>query len=129
MANQIKEKGKWLCAGLLLLMFLVGLVVTPDYGIPTDEGQEISILLANMRQYCEYFFSADSSLMYALDELRIVPISQNIEMDHGQAAYYGMFPLLFAKYGMGLAISNHALSQLYHFYTYLVCFSAVICMY
>lgn len=42
MANQIKEKGKWLCAGLLLLMFLVGLVVTPDYGIPTDEGQEIS---------------------------------------------------------------------------------------
>lgn len=129
MANQIKEKGKWLCAGLLLLMFVVGLVVTPDYGIPTDEGQEIDILLANMREYCEYFFSADSSLMYALDELRIVPISRNIEMDHGQAAYYGMFPLLFAKYGMGLEISNHALSQLYHFYTYFLCFSAVICMY
>lgn len=129
MANQLKGKGKWLCTGLLLLMFIVGLVVTGDYGIPTDEGQEINILLANMREYLEYFFPADSSLMYALDEARIVSISRNIEMDHGQSAYYGMFPLLFAKYGIGLEISNHQLSQLYHLYTYFVCFSAVICMY
>lgn len=113
----------------MAVAFCLGLAVTPDYGIPTDEGREIDILLANMREYFEYFFSADSSLMYALDEARIVPISRNIEMDHGQAAYYGMFPLLFAKYGMGLEISNHHLSQLYHFYTYCVCFSAVICMY
>lgn len=129
MANQFKRKGRWLCAGLLLIMFIVGLAVTGDYGIPTDEGQEIDILLANMREYLEYFFPADSALMYALDEARIVSISRNIEMDHGQSAYYGMFPLLFAKYGIGLEISNHQLSQLYHLYTYFVCFSAVICMY
>ena len=110
-------------------MFIVGLAVTGDYGIPTDEGQEIDILLANMREYLEYFFPADSALMYALDEARIVSISRNIEMYHGQSAYYGMFPLLFAKYGIGLEISNHQLSQLYHLYTYFVCFSAVICMY
>lgn len=129
MANQFKRKGRWLCAGFLLIMFIVGLAVTGDYGIPTDEGQEIDILLANMREYLEYFFPADSALMYALDEARIVSISRNIEMDHGQSAYYGMFPLLFAKYGIGLEISNHQLSQLYHLYTYFVCFSAVICMY
>ena len=129
MANQFKRKGRWFCAGLLLIMFIVGLAVTGDYGIPTDEGQEIDILLANMREYLEYFFPADSALMYALDEARIVSISRNIEMDHGQSAYYGMFPLLFAKYGIGLEISNHQLSQLYHLYTYFVCFSAVICMY
>lgn len=129
MSNQFKRKGRWLCAGLLLIMFIVGLAVTGDYGIPTDEGREIDILLANMREYLEYFFPAESSLMYALDEARIVSISRNIEMDHGQSAYYGMIPLLFAKYGIGLEISNHQLSQLYHLYTYFVCFSAVICMY
>ena len=51
MANQFKRKGRWLCAGLLLIMFIVGLAVTGDYGIPTDEGQEIDILLANMRDW------------------------------------------------------------------------------
>lgn len=129
MAYRNRERKQWLFTVLLLLMFVVGLVVTGDYGIPTDEGQEIGILLANMREYFEYFFSADSSLIYALDEARIVPISRSIEMDHGQAAYYGLFPLLLAKYGMGLDITNHALSQLYHFYTYFVCFSAVVCIY
>lgn len=127
MADRIK--GKWLCAVLLLLMFVVGFAVTGDYGIPTDEGQEIDILLANMREYCAYFFPADSSLLYALDEAKIVPISQNVEMDHGQAAYYGMFPLLFAKYASNAEIPEYLLSYIYHCYTYCVCFTAVICMY
>ena len=129
MANRKREQGKWLCAVVLLLLFAAGFVVTGDYGIPTDEGQEIDILLANMREYCEYIFSEDSTLLYRLNEAKIVPIRQSVEMDHGQAAYYGLFPLLFAKYGLGFELTEHQFSLLYHYYTYLVCFSAVLCMY
>lgn len=129
MVVERKITGKRLCIFFLLIMFLSGFAVTNGYGIPTDEWQEMDILLANMREYCEYFFPADSALMYLFDGMGITPISQNIEMDHGQAAYYGFFPLLLAKYALGLELSDYQMSMLYHYYTYLVCFTAVICMY
>lgn len=123
------KKARFLCAALLLLMFLAGLIVSPDYGIPADESQELAILLSNMREYIDPFFDNDSAIINGLDQHNIIKIRDNIEQDHGQAAYYLLFPMLFLKYARILPISDYVLSQTYHGYTYILCFSSVLAVY
>ena len=122
-----KEKiSTYLCILILFAAFATGLAVTPDYGIPTDENTEIGILLSNVREYLSLYFDDESQVMYKLDEQNYLPISQTREIDHGEAAFYPLSPFLYLAKTGTIDVSRHTVSIVYHCYTYLVCFSAVV---
>ena len=122
-----KEKYSiYFCIIILLLAFVIGFTVTPDYGIPPDENTEIGILMGNVREYLSLYFDKDSRVMYNFDEQGYIPISQSIEIDHGQAAYYPLSPLIYMAKTGAIEMSQGTISLIYHYYTYIICFCAVI---
>lgn len=118
-----------LCALILFLAFALGLAVTSDYGIPPDENTEIGILMGNLREYLGLYFKEDSLIMYGFDANNYIPISQSIEIDHGQAAYYPISPLLYLAKTNQIEIGSDSLSLIYHLYTYIISFTAVIAIF
>lgn len=122
-------KNKYVYIIILTLVFCLGLAVTPDYGIPPDENTEISILMGNLREYLGLYFKEDSQVMYYFDSQGFIPIRDSVEIDHGQAAYYLISPLLFmAKTGQ-ISMSGEEISLIYHYYTYIISFTAVLAIY
>lgn len=122
-------KNKYVYIIILTLVFCLGLAVTPDYGIPPDENTEISILMGNLREYLGLYFKEDSQVMYYFDSYGFIPIRDSVEIDHGQAAYYLISPLLFmAKTGQ-ISMSGEKISLIYHYYTYIISFTAVLAIY
>lgn len=122
-------KNKYVYIIILTLVFCLGLAVTPDYGIPPDENTEISILMGNLREYLGLYFKEDSQVMYYFDSYGFIPIRDSVEIDHGQAAYYLISPLLFmAKTGQ-ISMSGEETSLIYHYYTYIISFTAVLAIY
>lgn len=114
---------------VFFILFISGLVVSCDYGVAYDEPVEISILQMNIREVAETFFSADSALVYKLEDSGIQRISASIERDHGQAAYYPFAPILLRE---NVLNGNHEYSDVarpYHYYTFIVCFTAVLGLY
>ena len=112
---KLKEKTiLYFCAFILFLAFAMGLAVTSDYGIPPDENTEIGILMGNLREYLGLYFKEDSQIMYGFDANNYIPISQSIEIDHGQAAYYPISPLLYMAKTNQIDISSGSLSLIYH---------------
>ena len=71
-----------------LLLAVVGLVAGGDYGLPCDETTEQVILEENMLEYALRLFGEDSAPARWYQSRGITPISQSIERDHGQCAYY-----------------------------------------
>ena len=127
---KLKEKTiLYFCAFILFLAFAMGLAVTSDYGIPPDENTEIGILMGNLREYLGLYFKEDSQIMYGFDANNYIPISQSIEIDHGQAAYYPISPLLYMAKTNQIDISSGSLSLIYHMYTYIISFTAVIAIF
>ena len=122
-------KNKYVYIIILTLVFCLGLAVTPDYGIPPDENTEISILMGNLREYLGLYFKEDSQVMYYFDSQGFIPIRDSVEIDHGQAAYYLISPLLFMAKTGKISMSGEEISLIYHYYTYIISFTAVLAIY
>ncbi len=97
-----------------LVLTLIGLVSAPDYGLPCDEPAEQIILQENLKEYAFYLQGASSQAFQYYDQQGIQLISESLEKDHGQCAYYLAAPLLaFAD------TAPHILTVLWHGYTFL----------
>ncbi|MEG1471359.1 MAG: glycosyltransferase family 39 protein [Clostridia bacterium] len=93
--NRFKRPRASLWVALFFLaLTLIGLFTCGDYGLPCDEPAEQVILRQNMMEYAIRFLGENSSAAQYYDGLGIVPISQSIERDHGECAFYLAAPLL-----------------------------------
>ena len=95
-------------------LLLVGLLTCADYGLPCDEPAEQVILQENMHEYAFRLLGADSSAVHWYENRGIQRISESVEKDHGQSAYYLFMPVL-AKFWD----QPHVLSILWKMYTWL----------
>lgn len=116
-------------AVVLLLMFFIGLLVSADYSMSWDEPHEIRILQKNIRTIAETFLGSDSQIVYAYEELRLNSIATDIERDHGQAAYYPFALYLIQPQFLDGDYGYSSISIPYKFYTFAVCFTAIIAFY
>lgn len=109
---------------LFAALTLVGLMVSPDYGLPCDEPAEQVILQENLHEYAIRLGGAGSEAARYYAALGVNRISQSIERDHGQSAYYLAAPLL--------VLLRNAPNQLlvaWHAYTWLWFMAGVIALY
>ena len=104
------------------VLLLAGLLTSGDYGLPCDEPAEQVILRENLKEYALQIGGPESEAVRYYDSLRIRRISESIEQDHGQCAYYLAAPLL--------QVEDGALrTALWHGYTWLWFMAAVIAVY
>ena len=96
-------------------LVLIGLFTAGDYGLPCDEPAEQVILRENLHEYATRFLGGQSDAVRYYQDMGIDRISQSIERDHGQSAYYLFTPLL-ARY----AAQPDTLTTLWHGYTWLL---------
>lgn len=90
MAGWLQRNGRRLVALFFVLLIAAGLFTVPDYGSAWDEEAEIGILRMALMEYAQ-LLPVDTTYHRALTELKIIPISQSIERDHGICAYYPLF--------------------------------------
>ena len=106
------------------VLLLAGLLVSGDYGLPFDEPAEQHILQENLSEYAFQLWGPGSEPSVYYGRLGVERISQSIERDHGQSAYYLAAPLL------GLASSApDAMTTLWHAYTWLWFMAGVLAIY
>ena len=97
---------RWLAAAFFALVFSLGLFTAGDYGPAWDETDEMDILRMNLWEYARAFgldesaFEERAAHKDATALHQLAPISQSVEMDHGEAAFYPM----------GWAVMNDELS-------------------
>jgi hypothetical protein len=103
---------------------LIGLLTSGDYGLPLDGPSEQVILQENMKEYAALLLGEDSDAVKGYDALSIDRITESIEMDHGQAAYYPAAPLLAVK-----DTNPHLFNTLWHAYTWLWFMAGVLAAY
>ena len=115
---------KILTAVFFAVLLAVGLASCPEYGLPCDEPAEQVILQENMHEYALRLFGADSAPARWYAAKGIAPISQSVEKDHGQAAYYAFVPVLTA-----LADSPHVLTVAWKMFTWLWFMAGVYAIY
>lgn len=73
---------------------LIGIWTAADYGLPCDEPSEQVILRENLMEYALRLQGPESAAVQAYRAAGVQPISESIERDHGQSAYYAAAPLL-----------------------------------
>lgn len=95
-------------------LLLIGLSAGVDYGLPCDEPTEQVILEENMLEYALRLFGEDSAPAQWYLSRGVTPISQSIERDHGQCAYY-----LAAAFLPWQSVRPDRVMQLWHAYTWL----------
>lgn len=98
---------------LFLVLLLAGLWATDGYGPPVDERSEQIILQENLKEYAIRLIGPQSGAARYYDALEIGRISESIERDHGQAAYYMASPLLQIQNGALRAFCWHAYTWLW----------------
>lgn len=98
---------------LFAALLLLGLTGVADYGQPCDEPAEQVILQENMHEYAVSLLGEGSAPAAWYRSRGIQRISQSIERDHGQCAYYPVAWLLASS------LSPDALMTLWHAYTWL----------
>lgn len=106
--------GKIASGVFFAVLLLCGLFCSSDYGPPVDEPSEQAILQENMLEYALRLLGEDSAPAKWYTSQGIEPISQSIERDHGQCAYYlaaALLPLRQARPDLVMA--------LWHAYTWL----------
>ncbi len=108
-------RGKLFVAAFFVLLTLVGLLTSWNYGLPADEHSEQVILRENLKEYALRLLGEDSQAVQYYDRLGVRPISQSIEKDHGQSAYYLAAPLLQLE-----TFAPQTLTALWHAYTWLL---------
>lgn len=113
----------WVALFFLLLMS-IGIFTAADYGLPCDEPAERIILQENIKEYVYHLFGANSDAIRTYDQRGIKRISESVERDHGQSAYYLAAPML--------ALTDTApdlLMTLWHAYTWLWFMTGVFALY
>ena len=106
------------------VLTLVGLLTAGGYGLPLDGFSEQVILQENLKEYAVLLLGEESDAVQGYDALGIDRITESIEMDHGQAAYYPAAPLL------KIRDTNPSLfNTLWHMYTWLWFMVAVLSVY
>ncbi|MEG1776135.1 MAG: hypothetical protein RR367_06490 [Clostridia bacterium] len=124
MTGLSQKQSRLMVALFFLALALIGLLATAPYGIPCDELSEQVILRENMKEYAYRFLGEQSEAVRYYDRLGVQRISQSIERDHGQCAYYPIASLL------PLAESApDLLSLLWHGYTWLWFMAGVLALY
>ena len=126
MQNERKPRSRLIVAILFIVMTAIGLLVTPDYGMPWDERTEIHTLGTNVREYAALVLGVDAKPAQSSTGIVFPDVSENIDIDHGQSVYYLFAPALFFSYGEGGA---RTLMLLYHGYTFLVFMVGVAMLY
>lgn len=106
------------------LLTAIGLLGAPDYGLPCDEPAEQVILQENLKEYALVLLGEESEAVRYYNDLGIVRISESIERDHGQSAYYPAAPLLLLQ-----AQAPALAMTLWHGYTWLWFMVGVISLY
>ena len=118
-----------------LVLFLLGLANTGEYGMPWDEKTEQGILTANVKEYVYALgggggegggrtgILAIPAVARVLDS-EVPRISENVEKDHGMAACYPALPLM-ALPGLSPLQKMH----LWHGYLWCFCFLGTLGMY
>lgn len=124
-----EKKFKIFAAIVLLLLFTVGLFVSSDYSMGWDEPHEVRILMKNIRTITETFMGSDTQIVYLFKNMGINSIVTDIERDHGQAAYYPFALLFFQPQFLSGSFDYSMVSNPYGYYTYIVCFTAIIAFY
>lgn len=111
---------------LFAVLFIFGAILGNSYGQPLDEQFETAIMLSNIKEYVVLLpdSSIKNKLMHVQAIESILPISQNEEKDHGEAAYY---PYVF----LYLVARKVGINSMYvmHFYTFVLFFAGVLSLY
>ena len=126
MPLETNRRHRWIVAILFIVMTAVGLLVTPDYGMPWDELTEIRTLGSNVREYVGLILGADAKPAQSSTDVVFPNAAENVDIDHGQSVYYLFSPALFMNYGEGGA---RTLMLLWHSYTFLVFMAGVVAIY
>ncbi|HAX39531.1 MAG TPA: hypothetical protein DCY10_01405, partial [Clostridiales bacterium] len=87
MQNEKKPRSRLIVAILFIVMTAIGLLVTPDYGMPWDERTEIHTLGTNVREYAALVLGADAKPAQSSTGIVFPDVSENIDIDHGQSVY------------------------------------------
>lgn len=124
MISRLRKGSSLIIILLFVLLFFFGFENTDDYGRPWDEKNEITILLANAKEYAQAPFFRHLFINFQSIPEDIPFISESIEKDHGVAAYYGYLPIYWR-----VQDSTTAISYSWHLYTYIVWFLSVIFFY
>ena len=119
-----ERKAVMLTALFFALLTLIGLATAPDYGLPCDEPAEQIILQENLMEYSLALLGQDSPPAVYYRQRGITPISQSIERDHGQSAYYLAAPIL-----QWQADAPDTAMTLWHGYTWLWFMVGVLSLY
>lgn len=124
-----RRKINFLIVGVFILIFVMGLLVSADYGPHFDEPSEIKILQMNILEVAGRLFSEDSEIVYKLRDAGIGRISMNSDRDHGIAAYYPFALLLLRDDVLGGSYEFADISLPFHYYTFAICFAGLIAFY
>lgn len=119
------EKTGRVFASLFLLAALLVGIIGSGYGRPWDEPAEMDILRMNLWEYSNALgLPNDVFQARAAVESSVMPISQSIERDHGQSAYY-----LLSGVVMDSKLSEMQRMQIWHLYTWLLFWLGGVALY
>lgn len=117
----IKDKKNF---GFLFAVFVIGLITAGGYGVYLDQSLEQEILYMNLKEYLLHLPGNFTHLISQLTNAGIPEISASIEMDHGCAVFYPLFPLWYLE-----KISPYASMVIRYIYTFLISFSGICSLY
>ncbi len=121
----MKTRFARIAVGLFFAALLaVGLATCADYGLPCDEPAEQIILQENMHEFAYRLLGEDSEAVQWYEGRGIQRISDSVEKDHGQSAYYLFMPVL-ARF----LDAPHVLTDLWQGYTWLIFMLACVAIY
>ena len=124
--EKINQNSRIITIALFALITLIGLIVTPDYGMPWDEELEIRTLGSNVREYISLFKGKTGEPYQSSTGIPFPDYLLNPDMDHGQSAYYPLAPALFADYGPN---GPRTMMLIWHGYTFLIFMAGVLGLY
>ena len=118
-----KRKARLAVALFFAVLLVIGLIGS-DYGFPCDEPAEQLILQENMHEYAVRLLGENSAPARWYASRGVKRISESIEKDHGECAYYPFMPIL-----ERLLDQPHVLTDWWHGYTWLWFMAGVIALY
>jgi len=124
--EKVEKKSRIIVIGMFIVMTLLGLLVTPDYGMPWDELLEIRTLGSNVREYVGLVKGNNREPYSSTTGIEFPDYTKNVDMDHGQSVYYPLAPALFANYKTE---GPRTLMLIWHAYTFLIFMAGVIGLY
>lgn len=119
-----KQRASFWIGLFFAALTVIGLLTVPQYGMPVDEPAEQVILLENIKEYAIRFCGEPNEAVRRLDAMGVGRISESIERDHGECAYYLAAPLLL----LGDSAPD-TLMALWHAYTWLWFMAGVVALY